>query len=151
MTVPSVKGGGPGGVPPVLFRPDGGAGGRRRLSGQGRCGRGMCFFHTGQTGHYDEPWANIVSGEPSTMLSLSNSSASGRTVTASAHYKSPAARGGCVLPPRFHTVCAVNAQTCLNCYKSHLHGLQRYGKNTCPARSALAPTASSCPRLRRPA
>ncbi|ERI71757.1 hypothetical protein HMPREF1548_01063 [Clostridium sp. KLE 1755] len=25
--------------------------------------------------------------------------------------------GGCLLPPRFLTVCAVNAQTCLNCYR----------------------------------
>ena len=45
-----------------------------------------------------------------------NSSAFGRTVTASAHDKSPLARGGCLLALCFLTVCAVNAQPCLNCY-----------------------------------
>ena len=48
---------------------------------------------------------------------LCNSSAFGQTVTVSVHDKSPSARGGCLLPPRFLTVCAMNAQTCLNCYQ----------------------------------
>ena len=51
---------------------------------------------------------------------LCNSSAFGQTVTVSVHDKSPSARGGCLLPPRFLTVCAVNAQTCLNCYLGFL-------------------------------
>ena len=51
---------------------------------------------------------------------ISNSSAFGRTVTASAHYKSPSARGGYLLPPRFLTVCAVNSQTCLNGYNNNI-------------------------------
>ena len=51
-----------------------------------------------------------------------NSSAFGRTVTASGHSNRSTRFivqrwAGCFLPIRFRTVCAVNAQTWLNCYR----------------------------------